>query len=110
MNEVVIALACMIGVVVGYLFGIFQNKPEESKFTRELERNYCSLMLDLQKGFEKRAEIYKQEINRLNEIIAQNARDRVVEHPEAAKRTDFVEISLERGGYKEIDLSGRAER
>lgn len=109
MNEVVIALACGIGAVIGYLIGIFQNKPEESKFTRELERNYCSLMLDLQKGFEKRAEIYRAEINRLNEIIAQNARDRVVEHPEAAKMTDFVEISLERGGYKEIDLSGRTK-
>ena len=109
MNEIVIVLTGALGAALGYTIGILSKNSEESKFTRELESHYCSLMNDLQKGFARRAEIYQQEINRLNEIIAQSARSRVVEHPEAAKMTDFVEISLERGGYKEIDLTGRAK-
>lgn len=68
------------------------------------------LIKDLKDTFARREEIYKLEINRLHDVIAQSARSRVVEHPEAAKMTDFVEISLERGGYKEIDLTGRVER
>lgn len=107
MNEFVIALTAALGAALGYTIGILSKNPEESNHTRELEK---SVMEDLQKGFAKREAIYRAEINRLHDVIAQSARDRVAEHPEAAKMTDFVEISLERGGYKEIDLSGRAKR
>ena len=107
MNEFVIALTATLGVALGYTIGILSKNPEESNHTRELEK---SVMEDIQKGFAKREAIYRAEINRLHEVIAQSARSRVVEHPEAAKMTDFVEISLERGGYKEIDLSKEAER
>lgn len=105
-----IAIAAAFGVVVGMVVGILSNNFEESKRIRRIEEKNYKNSLELRRLFAKKEELYQQEINRLNEVIAQSARSRVVEHPEAAKMTDFVEISLERGGYKEIDLSGRAKR
>ena len=110
MNEIVIVLTAALGVALGYTIGVLSNNFEESKHVRQIEEKNYQNTMELRRLFAKKEELYQQEINRMNEIIAQSARSRVVEHPEAAKMTDFVEISLERGGYKEIDLSREAER
>ena len=110
MNVIVIVLTAALGAALGYTIGILSNNSEESKRIRQIEeKNYIN-SLELRRVYEKKEQLLHDEINRLHETIAKSARDRVAEHPEAAKMTDFVEISLERGGYKEIDLSGRAER
>lgn len=109
MNVIVIVLTAALGAALGYTIGIFSNLKESKRIRQIEEKNYEN-SLELRRVYAKKEQLLHDEINRLHEAIARSARDRVAEHPEAAKMTDFVEISLERGGYKEIDLSGRAER
>lgn len=109
MNVIVIVLTAALGAALGYMIGVFSNFKESKRIRQIEEKNYEN-SLELRRVYAKKEQLLHEEINRLHEAIARSARDRVAEHPEAAKMTDFVEISLERGGYKEIDLSGRAER
>ena len=109
MNDTIV-IGALFGTCIGLLIGYVFKHYQDTKVIREIQKINDDLIKDLKDTFARREELYKLEINRLHEVIAQSARSRVVEHPEAAKMTDFVEISLERGGYKEIDLSGRAKR
>lgn len=109
MNDTIV-IGALFGTCIGLLIGYVFKHYQDTKVIREIQKINDYQIKDLKNTFAKREGLYKFEINRLQNIIAQSARSRVAEHPEAAKMTDFVEISLERGGYKEIDLSGRAER
>lgn len=103
MNDYLI-FGALFGTCLGLLIGYIAKYTQDMKFLNEIQEINENLIKDLKRNFERREELYKKEINRLNSLIAKAAADRVIEYPEKAKMTDFVEMALTRDGYREIDF------
>lgn len=99
-----IAFGAMFGTCIGLLIGYVFKHCQDTKIIGEIQKINDDLIKDLKRNFERREDLYKKEINRLNSLIAKAAADRVIDYPNKAKMTDFVEIALSKDGFEELDF------
>lgn len=93
-----ITCAALVGLVVGALIGYILRDIQDTAHFEELRAIYEDYVRSIKKDAAHKERIYRQEISRLHMI---NAKYNV---PEKANITDYIELSLLKDGYKEIDF------
>ena len=94
----------ILGFFVGVLFGYILKHIQDTKHIDRMNDIRDEEVANLCKRWEDCEKHYKDEINRLHSTIARTAKERLIESPERAKMTDFVEIALTQDDYQEIDF------
>ena len=69
-----IVIGALFGTCIGLLIGYIFKHYQDARVIKEIQKINDDLIRDLKDTFARREEIYKLEINRLNDVIAQSPR------------------------------------